>query len=359
MLQYVTTQIFSKLLRFIPLETKIHILDHISTKYDLWELKRENLFLFVSPNVLTTLINRTNLNILCYIMKESFYSPFFMIKHNIFESVWNLYKFYSSNSSQTNPVYLSRIGFEWIFGGLNDCPSAIELHLMILMFEGGYFGPLLHRYFADEFCPDFRPLAKIISRLVQYQYGHCNCSTNNCIYNAEQPFALLPEEQKDKYRQLCQYDLIDESSQILYPSTVSPNDNFTISLDDLINFTPTFGALVGHIIDFIENYHIINRLQSKIHRFIPKLSANYHIWFQNLLFDSLDYCSDKCAIQLCYRLESIYFQYHGCSINYMSKSSMDELKQFILDTRKNKSGITIQKSVILTIHQCFIDNRSQ
>jgi hypothetical protein len=335
-------------MRFLPQDISIDVIKQSQQPLQLS---------YLSPNIFIPIVNRVDRHIIRFIMKESFYSPFLMMKYNIFALMWE----YLSDLSKTNPIlaqnYLFVVDFESLFFGLNDCPSSIELRLMILMFERGYYAEMMGNALLKLNSLHYHSLEKILSRLIQYQRDKCYCRSKKCIYNAEQPLVLLPEKEKDTYRQLYQYDLIDEENKLLYPSFIINNHVDITPLDDLLNFTPTFARLAQHVIRFIEKSDIIKPLQTQ--QDVPELLSNagfhYNNVFRDRLFIERDYRNTYTysynTAQLCYHLECIYYQYYGYIIDYASESAMKQLELFILDNQRNKSGITIKESIVLTIHQ--------
>jgi hypothetical protein len=359
-LQHLQTQVGAKLLRFLS-DITIDPAERLQCEFEQCQknISTHTLFLFLSPNVLTAISNHgeTTNHIIGYIINESFYSSFLLMKYDIFGSIWK----HISNLSQTDrdsaQDYLYWAGFESLFLDFNACPSSIELHLMILMFEHGYYGEIMGAITSSKIC--YESLVKIISRLIQYQRNKCNCESNQCVYNAEQPLTLLPEEEKDKYRQLCEYDLIDEENKVLYPLFTLNNNNNNINIipiDDLLNFTPTFTRLIKHVINLIETHNILRVLSQSgnISRYLS--DTDIHASHKDLLTRGLFRVSsgrfghDQLVTQLCYYLESIYYQYNGYTIDSQSQSSIEEITEFIASA-KNKSGVTVQNSVVLIIHQ--------
>jgi hypothetical protein len=269
------------------------------------------------------------------------------MKYNIFELMWK----FVSNLFQTGQVstahsYFYWIGFDSLFHKVNNCPSSIELHLMILMFERGCSTEIIKVIISRNGIPNHGWLFKIVSRLIQYQRGKCHCNSNKCIYNAEQPLISLPEREKDKYRQLYEYDLIDEENRLLYSSfTLYNGDNNPIhpTLADLLNFTPTFARLTELVVNFIDNHDIVKHLLKQNE--VISSSSGYSYLFEDKLFNNLSISEKK--MQLRYHLEHIYYRYHGYSIN--SQSKLEQIKEFITSS-KNKSGITIENSIVLAVY---------
>jgi hypothetical protein len=145
---------------------------------------------------------------------------------------------------------------------------------------------------------------------------------------------------------------------MLYPSfTVNNNNNINITpLNDLLNFTPTFTRLIKHVINLIETHHILSVLlqNGNISQYLS--NTNNHASYKDLFAKGLFRVTsgnpdhDSLATQLCYYLECIYYQYNGYTIDSQSESSMREITEFITSA-KNKSGVTVQNSVVLIIHQ--------
>jgi hypothetical protein len=223
------------------------------------------------------------------------------------------------------------------------------------MFEHGSYAEMMDAVFSPlKEITHFESFQNMISRLTQYQRGKCNCESNQCIYNAEQPLETLPADEKKKYCTLYEYDLIDEENKIIYQSFTFNNNNDIIPLADLINFTPTFARLAIHVVDLIENHNILHNLlqDGKNHGKLSESNSSFDFNYDDLFvyeYDPFATGNDPSErkFQLCLDLERFYYQFHGYIIDYTSELSMKELQRFILDDTKNKSGSTVENSLVL------------